>query len=195
MATDENRFKSEKDRLHWHRILGGILGSVPDDLLELYATKTLRAELESEDLLNTKQAFQRRTGYQADFNIDDFILNQVRNAGADVEAGPNREVFDASNALHALVEQTPVDCESTELTVLWREASALLALIDAHPGLQDQVDRAAWGISHRLSDGSLPALIIHLARMACRTLSSCSSFWSGLRPVGTQRRRRRYHEY
>lgn len=145
MATDENRFKSEKDRLHWHRILGGILGSVPDDLLKLYATKTLRAELESEDLLNTKQAFQRRTGYQADFNIDDFILNQVRNAGADVEAGPNREVFDASNALHALVEQTPVDCESTELTVLWREASALLALIDAHPGLQDQVDRAAWG--------------------------------------------------
>lgn len=145
MATDENRFKSENDRLHWRSILVGILGAVPGNLLELDATKTLRVELESKDLLNAKQAFQSRTGYQADFNIDDFILKQMRNAGADVEAGPNREVFDASNALHALIEQTPADCQSIDLTVLWSAAIALLALIEAHPGLQDHVEQAAWG--------------------------------------------------
>jgi hypothetical protein len=145
MATDENRFKSEKDRLHWRSILVGILGTVPGNLLELDATKTLRVELESMDLLNAKQALQSRTGYQADFNIDDFILNQIRKAGADVEAGPNREVFDASNALHALIEQTPADCQSTDLTVLWSEAIVLLALIEVHPGLHDHVEQAAWG--------------------------------------------------
>ncbi len=62
-----------------------------------------------------------------------------------MDGGPNRVVLDASNALHASVNTTPGASAAAELATLWSKARALLALIDANPGLHGQVDRSAWG--------------------------------------------------
>lgn len=74
-----------------------------------------------------------------------FVHDQLRRAGVDLETGPHREVLDASDALHDQCRDTPTSGTASELAALWRAAMALLALIDAHPGLHDQLDRSAWG--------------------------------------------------
>lgn len=143
MALDETRF-TDGDRLQrWRHILGRILALVPEDVLELEATRALRRALSAEGLLTGNAPVNWTTTYSGD--PADFMRDELRRAGVDLEDGPNRDVFEASNALYADVQRTPPDSLAPELAALWRAAEALLALIDANPGLPNQLDHAAWG--------------------------------------------------
>ena len=144
MALDTTRFTDEDDLRRWHRILGPTLRLVPEDALELEATRALRRSLEAEGLLIENEPNYRFAWRQGDGN-DDFVGDELRRAGISIDFGPNREVLDASNALYALVEGTPSDSQPNDLAALWRDSMALLDLIDANAGLPDQLDRSAWG--------------------------------------------------
>ena len=69
----------------------------------------------------------------------------MRRDGVDVDAGPNKAILDASNALDAKYKASPSGSEASVLAALWSDAVALTALMDANPGLHEQVDRSAWG--------------------------------------------------
>ena len=75
----------------------------------------------------------------------DFVHDALSRAGVELANGPHREVLDGSNALRAHFERTHDDSQTPELAALWADTVALLALIDANPGLHDQLDQAAWG--------------------------------------------------
>lgn len=76
---------------------------------------------------------------------EDWEMEQLRREGVDMDAGPNRVVLDASNALDVKCKATPDDSEAAALAALWSDAMALTAVIDDNPALPGQVDRSAWG--------------------------------------------------
>lgn len=143
MALDETRFTEEDDLYRWRGILGRILALMPEDVLELEAMRALRRALNAEGFLTENEPIYRHTSYGGGHG--EIIRDRLRRAGVDLDAGPNREVLDASDALHAHVERIPSSSPAPDLAALWRAAVALLALIDANPGLPDQADRSAWG--------------------------------------------------
>lgn len=143
MALDETRFVDEADVGRWHRILGRIFALLPADALELDAMQGLRRALNAEGLL-TENVPIYRSSIHWGYNVD-FVRDGPHRAGIDLDAGPNREVLDASDALHAHVKRTPASSPAPDLAALWREAMALLVLIDVNPGLHDQTERSAWG--------------------------------------------------
>jgi hypothetical protein len=143
MALDETRFKDKDDLHRWHRILGRIFSSNPEDTLEVSATRMLRRTLEAEGLLAGNVPMYQSTGAVGDH--DDYVLDQLRRDGVDTDVGPNREILDASNALDAHVKRTPSDSPAPNLAALWDDAMALLALVDVNPGLHDRVAYSAWG--------------------------------------------------
>lgn len=143
MAVNETRFTDEDDLRRWHYILGSLLALVPEDALELDAMRTLRSALDAQGHLNEVDPLSRDAGYQRENG--DFVRDQLRSAGVNLDAGPNQVVLDASDALHAHVERTPLSSTALDLSALWSGAVALVALIDANPGPHDQVDHSAWG--------------------------------------------------
>lgn len=143
LAIDETGFNGKDDLHRWHRVLGRIFALVPENLLELSATRTLRRTLETDGLLAGNEPIYRSTSSAG--NDDNYTRDQLRSAGVDTGAAPHREVLDASNALDALVKRTPSDSPAPDLAALWSAAMALLKLIDANPGLHGQVDCSAWG--------------------------------------------------
>lgn len=143
MALDETRFKDQGDLQRWHRILGRILALVPEEALELSTTRALRCALDKEGLLTGNEPIYRLTTSVGD--PDDFMRDQLRDAGVDPNTGLNRDVLAASEALYAHVGRTGSDSPALDLAVLWDEAMALLALLDANPGLHDRLDCPAWG--------------------------------------------------
>lgn len=145
MALDETRFSDGDGLQRWHRIIGRVLRPVPENALELEAMRALRRNLDAEGLLKENEPNYGFHWYRGNDEDDDFVRDQLRRAGINMDAGPNREVLDASNALHAHAKRTPDDCSGADLAALWSEILALLARIDANPGLQDQVDHSAWG--------------------------------------------------
>ena len=143
MALDETRFADEDSLHRWHCILSRVLALVPQEALELKAMRALRCTLDAESLLAENEPMCRYTRSRGDHG--DFVRGQLRRAGVDLDSGPNQEVLDASDALHADVERTPSSSPAPDLAALWSKAVALVGLIDANPGLQSQVDHSAWG--------------------------------------------------
>lgn len=141
MALDETRFIHEEDRRRWHNTMGRILAQLPEDAFELPAMRALRRTLNAEGILG-ENGHQHLSYWRPD---SDFMLDGLQRSGVDMTSGPNRNVYDASNALHEHVERTPSGSPSPELAALWTDAIALLALIDTSSGLHDQVDCSAWG--------------------------------------------------
>lgn len=145
MALDDTRFTDANQLETWRRRLGRILALLPEQSLELEEMRALRRELDTEGLLSENDPLYRYNSEPGDDEDTDFVRDRLRQAGLDLEAGPNREVLDASNALHAHVKRTPSDSPAADLAALWNKAVELLQLVDANPGLHDQVDRSAWG--------------------------------------------------
>jgi hypothetical protein len=143
MALDESRFTDSDDVDRWRHILGRILASLPAESLELEATRNLRNTLAAEDLLIENTPIYQ---FSSDWgSTGNFVHDELRRAGIDLDTGPHREILDASDALYELCKHTPTSSTASELAALWRAVMALLALIDAHPGVHDRLDRSAWG--------------------------------------------------
>jgi hypothetical protein len=143
LALDETRFTDSDDLCLWRHILGRILALVPEVTLELEEMRALRRTLDAEGLLVKNVPLNRLTSGWGDHG--DSMRGDLHRAGVDIDASPNRNVLDASDALHTHVERTPSTSTAPNLAALWREAMTLLALIDANPGLHDRVDHSAWG--------------------------------------------------
>lgn len=143
MALDETRFSEEEDRVRWRRILGRILRLVPEDLLELECMRALRRAIDADGLLTANDPLRRFTTSWGEH--EDYVRSELRRAGVDLDSGPTRVVLDASDALYAQVQRTPSDSPAQDLASLWSAAVALLALVDANPGLHEKVDRSSWG--------------------------------------------------
>lgn len=143
MALDRARSASDKGQDRWRQILGRIFALVPKEALELNEMRALRDELSAGGLL-----IENRPLFQFTITAggnDHVAHNQLRRAGVVLESGPHREVFDASEALHAQVGRTPSDSSAQALTALWNDAMSLLASVDASSGLHSTLDRSAWG--------------------------------------------------
>lgn len=143
MALDTDRFTDDTDLARWRRILGRVFTLVPEDLLELEETRALRRELVAEGLLEANEPLARFTSHWGERG--DFVRDQLRRDGADLDNGPLPQILDASDALHVQVQATPSTADPSDLASLWTAAIELLALVDANPGLPDQADRACWG--------------------------------------------------
>lgn len=143
MVLDESRFTDGDDLDRWRHILGRVLAILPAETLELEATRDLRNALTADGLLTENTPIYQFTSHWG--GTGNFVHDQLRRAGVDLETGPHREVLDASDALHDQCKVTPTSSTASELAALWRAAMSLLALIDAHPGLHDQLDRSARG--------------------------------------------------
>lgn len=143
MALNTDRFSDDADLARWHRILGRIFALVPEEALELEATRALRRQLVEENLLTANEPLARYTSSWGEHR--DFVRDQLRRDGANLEDGPLPTILDASDALYAQLQATPSTASPTDLASLWRAALALLALVDENPDLPDQADRASWG--------------------------------------------------
>ncbi len=143
MALDGARFENDEDRFRWRCILGRVLNLVGEEQLELDEMRALRQAIAAEDLLSGNDPLHRFTSLEGD--RPDFVREQLRREGVEIDTGPTRQILDASDALSALVQQTSSDDAVPSLVALWNAAMAHLAEIDANPGLHDQVDRASWG--------------------------------------------------
>ena len=158
------------------RTLGSLFALIPEEALSLEHTRDLRRQMQAggelTDYRPVHSSFPDRGG------LDDYVRRTMRREGVDIVSGPNRVVLDASEALHASVNATPCNSDAAKLATLWSEATALLALIDANPGLHEQVDHSAWGhvsnaiervaSSHNFAPGvnGLPGLDTMLAALA-----------------------------
>jgi len=143
MALDETRFKDKDDLHRWHHILGRVFALVPEDMFELSAMRTLRCALDTEGFLVRNEPIFRLTTSVGD--PDDFMRSRLRRAGVETDTALNRDVLAASEALYAHVGRTTSESPAPDLAALWNEVMALLALLDANPGLHDQLARPAWG--------------------------------------------------
>ncbi|MEJ2630919.1 MAG: ATP-binding protein [Acidihalobacter sp.] len=143
MALDETRFTDEDELHRWHRILGRILALVPEYMLELEEMRALRRRFDVEGLLIGNHPSHSYTHTWDDDH--DFVREDLRRAGVNLDAGPDRNVFDASEALSSFIKNTTSSSPMSELAALWNEATTLLNLIDQNPGLHDKVDEPAWG--------------------------------------------------
>lgn len=143
MALDESRFTDGDDLDRWRHILGRVVASLPAETLELEATRDLRNALTAEGLLTENAPIYQFTSHRG--GTGNFVHDQLRRAGVDLDTGSHREVLDASEALHDQCKETPTSSTALELAALWSAAMALLALIDTLPDLHDQLSRSAWG--------------------------------------------------
>lgn len=143
MALDDTRHVDDDARKRWRSILGRLLALIPEEALVLELTRDLRRQLQSDgDLTDNRpiRSFSSSLGGR-----EDYVREKLQREGVDMDGSPNRVVLDASNALHSSVNATPATSDSAKLATLWSEAKALLALIDANPGLHGDVDHSAWG--------------------------------------------------
>ncbi|WP_299870033.1 hypothetical protein [uncultured Roseobacter sp.] len=143
MVLDDNRHSDEDQKKRWRRILGRLLALIPEEELVLDATRDLRKQMEKDQELEENRPIG--TSRISRGGHEDWELERLRSEGVDLEAGPNRMVFDGSNALETKYQATPQDSEAEALAELWSDTIALTTLIDANPGLHDQIDRRAWG--------------------------------------------------
>lgn len=143
MVLDDTRHPENERKKRWRRILGRLLALIPEEELVLDATRDLRKQMEKDGELEENRPL--RTFHTSQGVYEDWEMEQLRREGVDLDAGPNRTVLDASNALNAKCNATPNDCEAVALAALWSDAMALTALVDENPGLHATVDRSAWG--------------------------------------------------
>lgn len=143
MALDDTRHVDDDARGRWRCILGRLLALIPEEVLVLEPTRDLRRQMQADGELTDNRpihSFSSSWGGR-----EEYARERLRREGVDMDGGPNRIVLDASDALHASVNATPEASDAAKLATLWSQATALLALIDANPGLHDQVDHSAWG--------------------------------------------------
>lgn len=143
MVVDDTRHADDDARGRWRHILGRLLALIPEEALVLEPTRDLRRQMQAEGELTDNRPIRSFSSGRG--GHEDYDREKLRREGVDMDGGPNRVVLDASDALHASVNATPGASDAAKLATLWSEATALLTLIDAHPGLHGQVDHSAWG--------------------------------------------------
>lgn len=143
MVLDDTRHANDDARRRWRLILGRLLALIPEESLALEPTRDLRRQMQADGELTDNQPICTFTTWRSEY--EDSTREELQRAGVDMDSSSNRVVLDASDALHASVNATPDDSDTANLATLWLEATGLLALIDANPGLLGQVDRSAWG--------------------------------------------------
>ncbi|NDV53645.1 hypothetical protein [Salipiger sp. PrR003] len=143
MWLDDTRHPDEERQKRWRLILGRLLALIPEEELALAATRNLRRQMEKAEELEENRPI--RTSHFSWGGHEDWEIERLRQEGVDMDAGPNRMVLDASNALDAMCNATPNDGGAAALTALWSDAMALMALLDGNLGLHGRVDHSAWG--------------------------------------------------
>lgn len=138
MALDETRFAGEVDLKRWHHILGRILALLPEEDLELEAMRAVRRKLDETGLLTENLPIYR-------WGDEDDFFNGMRKADVDVQSGSSKEILEASEALHVLVDLTPSESSASDLATLWRDCAKLIGMIDANSDLDDRLAHSAWG--------------------------------------------------
>ena len=137
-STDEG----EVDRTRY--CAARLLAVLPDDLIVTPAFRDLKTQLEASGDLNGNRPYMTMTtGWGEPGDITESI---VRSGGANVEAGPDRQVLDARQALDTSLKQTSKSASADLLAHLWDHVLATVAVIDgltvpAH----DATLHAAWG--------------------------------------------------
>jgi hypothetical protein len=143
MVLDDTRHADDDARERWRHIIGRLLELIPEEALVLKPTRELRGRMQADGELSENRPIRSFSsswgGHQ------EYVRDTLRRKGVKGDGGPNQVVLDASDALYASVNATPSASDVAKLAGLWSEATALLALIDANPGLHAQVDHSAWG--------------------------------------------------
>ncbi|MCG7996252.1 MAG: ATP-binding protein [Candidatus Thiodiazotropha taylori] len=142
MTLDNIELSANEGDLHqWHYIMGHILAPIPEDILEMDATRTLRHELETKGLLTQND----EPDLDDIHTYVDYVRDELQRAGIIVTTNPYLEILAASDTLYTHIGQTPTTSSAHKLAGLWKESLELIALIDLHPGLHELVYRSAWG--------------------------------------------------
>ncbi|WP_285446530.1 hypothetical protein [Xanthomonas sp. fls2-241-TYG-148] len=143
MAMDDARHPDEERTKRWRRILGRLFALIPEEQLALEVTRDQRRGMETDGELEENRPI--RNFYSSLGGHEDWEMERLRRDGVNMDAGPNRMVLDASNALNAKYKATPGDSNAAALAALWLNAMAMMTMADDNPGLHEQIDRSAWG--------------------------------------------------
>lgn len=143
MMLDDMRHPDKEQNKRWRRILGRLLALIPEKEFVLDATRDLRRQMEKAGELEENRPI--RNVYISGTDYEDWEMDRLRRKGVDMDAGPNRLIFDASKALNAKCEATLGDSEAAALAALWSDATELTTAVDDNTGLHGQVDHSAWG--------------------------------------------------
>lgn len=143
MALDESRFAGEDELARWHAILDRILALVPQDVLASDPMLASRSAVSKSAAPPENEP--RLSVVVTTVNHDEYLREQLRRTGVDVEAGPDRPVLDASETLYGLLKRTQSDSAAPQFAALWNQAVALLALLDTSPTVSELTSRSAWG--------------------------------------------------
>ncbi|NJB91692.1 hypothetical protein GGR72_000018 [Xanthomonas arboricola] len=143
MAVDDARHPDGERTKRWRRILGRLLVLIPEEQLALEVTRDQRRGMETDGELEENRPI--RNFYSSWGGHEDWEMERLRRDGVNMDAGPNRMVLDASNALNTKYKSTPGDSNAAELAALWLNAMATMTMADDNPGLHEQIDRSAWG--------------------------------------------------
>ncbi|SDG90570.1 hypothetical protein [Janthinobacterium sp. YR213] len=143
MVLDESRLAGEDELARWHSILSRIVKAVPEETLQSERLVALRrATAESPSSAGDVAGFSVSV---TSVDQDARMRDHLRSAGVDMDAGPDRNLLDASEALNTLVKQTSSGSQAPQLVALWNLAVGLLALLDASPAIHERTSHSAWG--------------------------------------------------
>ncbi|MDT0636369.1 hypothetical protein, partial [Spectribacter hydrogenoxidans] len=143
MALDETSYRDQYGLRRWKHVLGRILSEVREETLELEETRALRRQLDAEGLLIENDPIHNFT--TREIAHDDFLRDELRRAGVNLETGALRGLVDASESLGALIERTPSDSPAPDLAALWNRAAELIVQIDEIQDIPKELARLAWG--------------------------------------------------
>lgn len=143
MSLHAAEHPDEKRKQQWRRVLVRMLALIPEETLALDATRRLRRQMENDgELLEEPRA---QGIHRLGDDHENWQIERLRHEGVHMDAGPDRMIFEAFNALDAKCMATPADSEASALAALWSDAMAMIAMIDENPGLHGQIDHWAWG--------------------------------------------------
>lgn len=126
-------------------IAARILSTVPDEALVTPEVRTLKSQFVAADRLRGNRphvSFEMSVG--EDRNIVDDLL---RNEGADLSQGPDKELRDATRALETAAKDVEGEPDASQIAGLWPLVEEVVHRLDDIGGdaAHAEVQRASWG--------------------------------------------------
>ncbi|MAY61548.1 MAG: hypothetical protein CML29_04995 [Rhizobiales bacterium] len=143
-ALRPDLFADETEKRRWRHTLSRFLSLVEVEAIATESMRALRLELAAADGLAGNPP--TRSGSISSGSSRGITRSLLAGEGVDTEEGVDAQMLSQSEALHALVQETPSTSDAAALGALWAATLATIALYDTHAeALHDKVEQPVWG--------------------------------------------------